>query len=91
MENDYYQILGLDRSAGHVDVKKSYRKLSLKWHPERNEGNPIEARKKFQEVAEAYEVLSKRKIDLPHLSTTDVVLGAQQRHERSSIDLAKGV
>ncbi|NXF30939.1 DNJB8 protein, partial [Nyctibius bracteatus] len=55
---DYYKVLGLQKSASQDDIKKSYHKLALKWHPDKNPGNTEEAEKKFKAVAEAYEVLS---------------------------------
>ena len=54
----YYKILGLDRSCDEEAVKKAYRKMALKWHPDRNRGNEAEATKKFKEISEAYEVLT---------------------------------
>ena len=53
---DYYKILGVDKSASQDDIKKAFRKLSVKWHPDRNNGSK-EAEAKFKEIAEAYEVL----------------------------------
>jgi molecular chaperone DnaJ len=53
---DYYERLGIGRDATTEDVKKAYRKLALKYHPDRNEGSK-EAEAKFKEVTEAYEVL----------------------------------
>lgn len=64
MARDYYEVLGVARSATAQEIKKSYRQLALKYHPDRNPDDP-EAEKKFKEAAEAYEVLSdeeKRKI-----------------------------
>lgn len=55
-KRDYYEILGLSRSAGADEIKKAYRKLALKYHPDRNPGNK-EAEDHFKEAAEAYEVL----------------------------------
>ncbi|KAM6413686.1 dnaJ homolog subfamily B member 8 [Rhynochetos jubatus] len=55
---DYYEVLGLNPSASQDDIKKSYHKLALKWHPDKNHGNKEEAEKKFKAVAEAYKVLS---------------------------------
>ncbi|XP_070227624.1 dnaJ homolog subfamily B member 7 [Bos mutus] len=55
---DYYQVLGLERHASPEDIKKAYRKVALKWHPDKNPENKEEAERKFKEVAEAYEVLS---------------------------------
>lgn len=57
MEKDYYNILGVDRTASEDEIKKSYRKMAMKWHPDRNPDNP-EAEIKFKEAAEAYDVLS---------------------------------
>lgn len=53
---DYYKILGLDKSASQSDIKKAYRKLARKYHPDLNPNN-AEAQKKFQQVNEAHEVL----------------------------------
>ena len=54
---DYYKILGLDKSAGPGDIKKAYRKLAMKYHPDRNKDNKS-AEEKFKEISEAYAVLS---------------------------------
>jgi len=54
---DYYEILGVTRTAGTDEIKKSYRKLALQYHPDRNPGNH-ESEELFKEAAEAYEVLS---------------------------------
>ncbi len=55
-KRDYYSILGVPRQAGEEDIKKAYRQLALKYHPDRNPGNK-EAEENFKEAAEAYEVL----------------------------------
>ncbi|XXG46743.1 hypothetical protein AAC387_Pa02g1511 [Persea americana] len=55
---DYYGILEVNRNATDEDVKKSYRKLAMKWHPDKNPNNKQEAEAKFKEISEAYEVLS---------------------------------
>ncbi|MEQ2258166.1 DnaJ subfamily B member 6-A, partial [Xenotaenia resolanae] len=55
---DYYSVLGVPRNASQDDIKKAYRKLALKWHPDKNPDNKEEAERKFKELAEAYEVLS---------------------------------
>jgi DnaJ-class molecular chaperone len=54
---DYYQVLGVAKSASEKDVKSAYRKLARKWHPDANLKSPKEAEEKFKEIAEAYEVL----------------------------------
>lgn len=59
MGNDYYKILGLQKGASDDDIKKAYRKLALKYHPDKNKSPGAEER--FKEVAEAYEVLSDKK------------------------------
>src|ERR1700690_297200 len=55
-EKDFYQVLGLTKSASADEIKKAYRKLALQYHPDRNKGK--EAEDKFKEVTKAYEVLS---------------------------------
>jgi molecular chaperone DnaJ len=55
-KKDYYRILGVSRNSGLDDIKKSYRQIALKYHPDRNPGNK-EAEERFKEAAEAYEVL----------------------------------
>ncbi|MDO4464256.1 MAG: DnaJ domain-containing protein, partial [Bacillota bacterium] len=56
-KRDYYEVLGLDKSADAAAIKKAYRKLAKKYHPDTNAGNP-QAEEKFKEVTEAYNVLS---------------------------------
>jgi molecular chaperone DnaJ len=53
---DYYEVLGVARDAGDEDIKQAYRRLAMKWHPDRNDGAP-EAEAKFKEVMEAYDAL----------------------------------
>jgi molecular chaperone DnaJ len=55
-KRDYYEVLGLERNATQVEIKKSYRKLALQYHPDRNQGDP-QAEVRFKECAEAYDVL----------------------------------
>jgi len=57
-KEDYYKILGIARTASEVEIKKSYRRLAMKYHPDRNKDNSAEAEIKFKEIKEAYEVLS---------------------------------
>ncbi|CAB9504550.1 protein DnaJ [Seminavis robusta] len=58
--SDYYEILGCDRSADDAALKKAYRKLAVKWHPDKNPGNE-QATKNFQKISEAYATLSDKK------------------------------
>ena len=57
---DYYQVLGVPKTAGEKEIKAAYRKLARKWHPDANPNNPREAEEKFKEIQEAYEVLGDR-------------------------------
>jgi len=56
-KRDYYEVLGVNRDASEEDIKKSYRKLAMKWHPDRNPDNP-KSEDHFKEAKEAYEILS---------------------------------
>ena len=56
-KRDYYEVLGVERNAAEADIKKAYRQMALKFHPDKNPGNK-EAEEKFKEAASAYEVLS---------------------------------
>lgn len=58
MGSDYYDILGLTKNCSKEDIKKHYKKMALKWHPDRNKENKDIAEEKFKKLSEAYEVLS---------------------------------
>jgi curved DNA-binding protein CbpA len=55
---DYYKILGISKVASQSEIKTAYRKLILKWHPDKNPGNEKKASQKFCEIRKAYETLS---------------------------------
>src|ERR1700690_3856311 len=58
-KRDYYEILGVARNASADDIKRAYRRLAMKFHPDRNDGDgKTQAEAKFKEAAEAYEILS---------------------------------
>jgi len=58
MGKDYYSILEISRNASPSEIKKAYHRLAMKWHPDKNPNNQAEAQAKFQDIAEAYEILS---------------------------------
>ena len=59
-KRDYYEVLGTEKGAGDADLKKAYRRLAMKYHPDRNPDDP-EAEVRFKEAKEAYEVLTDSK------------------------------
>ncbi|MGB8510414.1 MAG: DnaJ domain-containing protein, partial [Pyrinomonadaceae bacterium] len=56
-KRDYYEVLGVSRTANETDIKSAYRKLAVRYHPDKNPGDAA-AEEKFKEAAEAYSVLS---------------------------------
>lgn len=58
ISRDLYAILGVKRNATIAEIKKAYRRLALRWHPDKNPNNREEAERRFKEISEAYEVLS---------------------------------
>lgn len=61
MAEDYYQVLGVDKKASAEEIKKAYRKLAVKWHPDKNPTNKAASEEKFKKISEAYAVLSDEK------------------------------
>ena len=58
MSQNYYDVLGIQKNATEDEIKKAYRKLAVKWHPDKNPDNKDEAEKKFKQISEAYQALS---------------------------------
>jgi len=84
---DYYSVLGVTKSASTDDIKKAYKKLARKWHPDKNPNNSDEATRKFKEVSEAYQVLAdaskRRKYDLGGDENDSYNQGHYRRRETS--------
>ncbi|XP_078408827.1 dnaJ homolog subfamily B member 2 isoform X2 [Cetorhinus maximus] len=77
---DYYNILGVPQNSSQEDIKKAYRKLALRWHPDKNPDNKEFAEQKFKEIAEAYEILSdKSKRDVYDKYGKDGLIGGGGR------------
>jgi DnaJ-class molecular chaperone len=80
MAKDYYKTLGIQKGASDEDIKKAYRKLALKYHPDKNKA--ADAEEKFKEIAEAYEVLSdKKKRDVYDKYGESGLKGSECRHK----------
>ena len=60
-KRDYYEVLEVSREASQEEIKSAYRKMAMKYHPDRNQGD-AEAEEKFKEIAEAYEILGRREM-----------------------------
>ena len=95
-EKSYYDILGVDKNASADEIKKAYKKVAIKYHPDRNPGDK-EAEEKFKEAAEAYDVLhdsDKRATNSANRASTGrvvsaaVVLEVSRTSTTSSLPLA---
>ncbi|HET6459873.1 MAG TPA: DnaJ C-terminal domain-containing protein [Syntrophales bacterium] len=86
MAEDYYNMLGLDKKATTEDIKKAYRKLAMKWHPDKNPNNKA-AEEKFKKISEAYAVLSdpKKKEEYDTFGSTE-----QFRQRYTQEDIFRG-
>ena len=60
-KEDFYKLLGVDKNASEAEIKKSYRRMAMKFHPDRNTDDPQKAEAKFKKIKEAYEILSDSK------------------------------
>ena len=84
-KRDYYEILGVEKSASEEDIKRSYRRLAMKFHPDRNP-NDKEAEAKFKEAAEAYEILSDKDKRQKYDQFGHAGLQGQPGHDFSHMD-----
>jgi DnaJ homolog subfamily C member 7 len=81
---NYYKILQVTKYASADDIKKSYRKLAMKWHPDKNADDKANAELKFKEISEAYEILSDPKKKLAYDRGDDIAEEIQMNDYRSS-------
>jgi curved DNA-binding protein len=87
MAEDYYQILGVDKKASADEIKKAYRKLAIKWHPDKNPNNKKASEEKFKKISEAYAVLSdtEKRQQYDQFGSAD-----QYRQQHSQEDIFRG-
>ena len=80
-KRDYYEVLGVSKGASESEIKKAYRKMALKYHPDKNPDDKA-AEEKFKEAAEAYEVLS-----TPEKNNDTISLDMLEWAEPQGVDL----
>jgi curved DNA-binding protein len=87
MAEDYYQVLGVDKKASPEEIKKAYRKLAVKWHPDKNPTNKAASEEKFKKISEAYAVLSdtEKRQQYDNFGSAD-----QYRQQYSQEDIFRG-
>jgi curved DNA-binding protein len=83
-EEDYYKLLGVQKTSTDAEIKKAYRKMAIKYHPDKNQGDKA-AEEKFKEISQAYEVLSDKEKKMQYDQHGDSMFGGQNFH-----DFAKG-
>lgn len=82
---DYYEVLGVERDASTDDIKRAYRRLAMKYHPDRNPGD-VEAETRFKECAEAYEVLANKETRARYDRYGHAGLRGEPRHDFRSMN-----
>ena len=93
---DYYLILGVNKDTSAQDIKKAFRQLALRYHPDHNPGNVKEAEEKFKEINEAYEVLGDEKkrwqydrlLDWPGYSRRTIIINDTPK-DAADLDLVR--
>jgi len=95
-QSNYYHTLGVSRDANDQEIKKAFRQLALRYHPDRNPGNIKEAEEKFKEINQAYEILGDEKkrwqydrlLDWPGYSRRTIIINDTPK-DAADIDLLR--
>jgi hypothetical protein len=91
MADDFYDTLGIPREASESDIKSAYRKLAMKYHPDRNQGD-ASAEQKFKDVSQAYEILKDPKKKNKHtISLVMLLLNKEAEAKGVSVNKVLGV